>query len=113
VLSVPNATIERPPGGDGSIEATARREVAEGVGLDVGAVEYVHSRTSTTDGGTDYLNVVTLCEYEGGEPHCRTPAEVTAVRWLSLDEVRAHPDAPDFLVDDVERIETLRRAGRE
>lgn len=119
LLAFPGGKVEPPPDGDASFEATVRRELAEEVGVEVGTVEYVHSRTFATDGGTSCVNVVTLCEDEGGEcedegggAHARAPNEVAAVHWLSPDEVRDHPDAPGFLERDVERIEALRDERR-
>ena len=108
LLAFPGGKVEPPPDGDASFEETARRELYEEVGVDVGAVEYVHSRTFLTDDGTACVNVVTLCEDEGGEAHVRAPEEVAAVRWLSPEAVRDHPDAPAFLERDVERLEGIR-----
>lgn len=113
LLAFPGGKIEPPPDGDESFEATARRELAEEVGVEVGAVEYVHSRTFETDDGTSCVNVVTLCEGAGGEAHVRAPDEIAAVHWLSPDAIRGHPDAPGFLERDVERLEAVRRGARE
>jgi 8-oxo-dGTP diphosphatase len=101
--------VEPPPNGDASMEATARRELVEEVSVEVGAVEYVHSRTFVADDGTACPNVVTLCEHEAGETRPRVPDEVAAVGWYVPDEIRDHPDAPGFLERDVERLETCRR----
>ena len=51
-LAFPGGKLEASPGTDDAIEATARRELAEEVGLAVGAVDYVSSRTFETDAGT-------------------------------------------------------------
>lgn len=45
LLAFPGGKVEPPPDGDASIEATVRRELSEEVGVEVGTVEYVHSRT--------------------------------------------------------------------
>ena len=112
LLAFPGGTVEPPPDGDASFEATVRRELAEEVGVEVGAVEYVHSRTFGTDDGTGCVNVVTLCEREVGEARLRAPDEIAAVHWLSPDPIRDHPDAPGFLERDVERIEAVRDERR-
>jgi len=88
LLAFPGGKVEPAPDGDASIEATARRELSEEVGLDGGTVEYVHSRTFVTDDGTSCLNVVTLCESEGGSVRPRASDEVTGVGWYSPDEIR-------------------------
>jgi len=92
VLAFPGRKVEPAPDGDASVEAIARRELSEEVGLEVGTVEYVHSRTSVTDEGTSCLDVVTLYESEGGAARPRAPDEVTGVGWYSSDEIRDHPD---------------------
>lgn len=112
-LAFPGGKVEQSPGSDAPIEATARRELSEEVGIDVGTVEYVCSRTFQTDTGTQCINVVTLCEHEGGEASPRAPDEVTAVHWFSADEIVDREGVPDFLKRDVERIETVRRATGE
>jgi len=118
LLAFPGGKVEPPPDGDASVEATARRELAEEVGGEVGTVEYVHGRPFTTDGGTSCVNVGTLCVDEGGEcgdegggARARAPNEVAAVHWLSPDEVRDHPDT-GVLERDVERIEAPRSERR-
>lgn len=65
LLAFPGGKLEAPPGSDDAIAATARRELAEEVGVEVGAVEFVTSRTFEADDGALCLNVVTLCEYQG------------------------------------------------
>jgi len=48
--------------------------------------------------------VVTWCEYVGGEAEAREPEEVAAVHWLEPAAIEAHPDAPAYLLADVERL---------
>lgn len=79
VLGFPGGTVEQPPGGDEPIRGTARRELAEEVGVDVGAVEYVTSATFEADDGTLCLNVVTRCESVGGDARAKATDEVAAV----------------------------------
>ncbi|WP_396610600.1 NUDIX domain-containing protein [Haloferax sp. S1W] len=107
MLAFPGGKVEQSPGETAPIEATAQRELDEEVGVEVGAVEYVLSRTFEA-AGTQCLNVVTLCEYEGGEAHARAPEEVAAVHWLSPEEIRDHDDAPEYLKEDIEALEALR-----
>jgi 8-oxo-dGTP diphosphatase len=108
LLAFPGGKLEPPPEGDGEVEAAARREVAEEVGVEVGAVEYVCSNAFVDDAGTPCLNVVTHCEYDGGEAHPRAADEVAAVRWLSADELRAREGTADFLLSYLERVESFR-----
>jgi 8-oxo-dGTP diphosphatase len=110
LLGLPGGKLEPEPGTDHAIEATVRREIEEEVGLAVGEVEYVCSGTFETDTGHQCLNVVTRCEYGGGEARVRDPEEVAAVHWLTLDELRAREDAPEFIETHVERAAAARES---
>ena len=99
----------RYPASTEPIEVTARREFREEAGIEVGAVEYVHSRSFETDTGAACVNIVTLCENEDGEARVQSPEEVAAVHWLTPEEIMNHEAAPGFLERDVERLETHRR----
>jgi 8-oxo-dGTP diphosphatase len=88
LLSFPGGKIEQPPGNSDVIEATARRELSEEVGITVGDVEYITSQTFETADGTQCLNIVTLCDHEGGKPFPRATDEVAAVHWLTADEIK-------------------------
>jgi len=111
-LAFPGGKVEQSPGGDAPIEATARRELSEEIGIEVGAVDYVHSRTFETDPGARRIDVITLCEHDGGTARPRAPEEVTAVHWLSADEISDHGKAPEYLEREVRRIEAYRRTTR-
>lgn len=107
-LAFPGGKIEAAPGTEDPIAATARRELREEVGIDVGRVSYVCSSAFKADDGTPCLNVVTLCEYAGGEARVREPDEVAAVHWLSIEDLQAHPETPLYLLEYAERAEAVR-----
>ncbi|MFC3959705.1 NUDIX hydrolase [Halovivax cerinus] len=107
-LAFPGGTLESPPGTDDPIADTVRRELREEVGIEVGRVSYVCSSVFEMDGGTPCLNVVTLCEYAGGEARPRDPDEVAAVHWLSIADLHARADAPPYLLEYVDRVEAAR-----
>lgn len=109
LLGFPGGKVEAAPGSTDVIEATARREVAEETGVEVGGVDYVASTAFETDGGRQCVNVVTLCEYAGGDARVRDPAEVAAVRWLSYDAIRGDESVPAFTGEAAERVESHRR----
>lgn len=111
LLAFPGGKVEQAPGNTDTIEATARREVREEVGVDVGDVRYVRSRTFETDGGTPCLNVVTRCEYEDGDARALDPEEVAAVHWLAPGEIEDHEAAPPYLEADVEAVERHRESS--
>ena len=101
-LSFPGGKVEPDATGD-ALRETARREVREEVGVDVGAVEYVTSSTFTADEGTECLNVVVRCEHEAGEPE-----EVADVFWLAYDDLVGHEDVPAYVEAYAEAVEERR-----
>ncbi|MEF8776877.1 MAG: NUDIX domain-containing protein [Haloarculaceae archaeon] len=107
-LGFPGGKVEQPPGNADPVEATARREVREEVGVEVSDVSYVRSRTFETEGGIPCLNVVTRCEYRCGEARPREPKEVAAVHWLGPTAVADHEACPPYLEADVEAVESHR-----
>ncbi|WP_255151916.1 NUDIX hydrolase [Halorarius halobius] len=108
VLAFPGGKLESTDGD--AIAATARRELAEEVGIEVGAVEYVHASTFEADDGTPCLNVVVRCEHVGGEAHPRATDEVAAVRWLTHGELHDHDDVPEFVAAYADMVEGVRAA---
>lgn len=109
LLSFPGGKLEESSGSVDAVEKTAARELAEEVGVEVGAVEYVLSATFEADDGAPCLNVVALCEYDGGEARPRAEDEVAAVHWLTYDEIEARDDVPSFVEEYADRVEAHRR----
>lgn len=103
LLAFPGGKVEQREGAD-AVEATARREVREEVGVEVGSVEYVASNTFVADDGTPCLNVLTRCEYVDGEPTARDPAEVADAFWLSHDDLVSREDVPAFVAEFARRV---------
>ena len=106
-VAFPGGKVEQSQGFD-AIENTARREVREETGVEVGAVEYVSSNTFVADEGTQCLNLVTHCEYEGGEPEARQPEEVADAFWLPYEEFTGHEDVPEYIAAFAEQVEEQR-----
>jgi 8-oxo-dGTP pyrophosphatase MutT (NUDIX family) len=91
---------ERSAAGPGVLEATARREAYEEVGLDLGDVPltYLESELFTTDAGTGQVTVAFLAAAPPDqEPVVADPAELTAVGWWTPDEAGTDDRCPDWL----------------
>ena len=58
------------------------------------------------------MNLLTRCEYRGGEASPQDPDEVAAVHWLTPEEIGNREAAPAFLKADVARLERSRSADR-
>jgi 8-oxo-dGTP diphosphatase len=93
------------------LEETARREVAEEVGVTLDApLAYVRSVAFVADDGVPVVDIVFLGRYAGGEPTVYDQEEVTAIRWLTAAEVAADPLAPPWTRRSIELAEVTRLA---
>lgn len=108
LLAFPGGKVEEPPGSEEAIEKTAARELSEEVGVEVGNVEYVLSKTFEADDETQCINIVTLCEYVRGDAYSCATDEVAAVHWLSYDEISARDDVPEYVQEYADRVREFR-----
>ena len=84
----------------GVLETTARREVAEEVGLDLSGVplRYLESQFFITDGGERQITVTFSAPAAAdGEPYVNAPDELVEVGWWSLNDLEADPRCPPWL----------------
>ena len=82
------------------LEATARREVAEEVGLDLSGVPltYLESEFFITESGERQITVAFAAPAPSGhEPYVNAPDELTEVGWWTLDDLEADPRCPSWL----------------
>ncbi|MFD0594260.1 NUDIX domain-containing protein [Catellatospora coxensis] len=82
------------------LEQTARREVAEEIGVDLTGVPltYIESSLFTTDDGDLVVNVVFAAPLPtDAEPFPASPDEVAAIVHLTFDEADADPNLPPWL----------------
>jgi 8-oxo-dGTP diphosphatase len=92
----------------GVLEATARREVAEEVGLDLSEVplSYLESEFFTTPGGEQQITVTfTASAPLGDEPSVNAPSELAEVRWWTISDLEADPRCPAWLPDLLHRAD--------
>lgn len=108
-LGLPGGKVEGELVADDVLEATLRRELAEEVGVEVGAeCRYVESTAFRADDGAPVLDVVFLCRHRRGTPTAGDPEEVAAIVWLTAAEVAAHPQAPPWTRRSITRAEAQR-----
>jgi 8-oxo-dGTP pyrophosphatase MutT (NUDIX family) len=82
------------------LEATARREVAEEVGLDLSGVPltYLESEFFITDGGEQQVTVTFSAPARSDdEPYVNAPDELAEVGWWRLNDLEADPRCPTWL----------------
>jgi 8-oxo-dGTP diphosphatase len=82
------------------LEATARREVAEEVGLDLSELRlrYLESEFFLTDAGERQITVTFTAQAPAEiEPYVNAPDELVEVGWWTLDDLEADPRCPSWL----------------
>lgn len=108
LLSLVGGTVENEGNSTSILERTIRRELFEEVGIEVGEeIRFVKSTSFTLADGSEVINVIFLCEWDKGEPYAKSPDEVDAVYWMSVDEILHHPKAPIWLRESIQEAETL------
>jgi 8-oxo-dGTP diphosphatase len=110
-LSMPGGKVDAAGMQDDVLEETARREVREEVGLELGAtLHYVESHAFMLNDGTPVVDIVLLCRADSGEPHIAGDDEVAALQWMTAADVARHPLAPPWTVRSVLLAEQKRLA---
>ena len=82
------------------LEATARREVAEEVGLDLSGVPltYLESEFFIANGGERQITVTFSAQAPSSqEPYVNAPDELAEFGWWTLNDLEADPRCPPWL----------------
>jgi NADH pyrophosphatase NudC (nudix superfamily) len=90
----------------GVLEATARREVAEELALDLSEIPltYLESEFFITPGGEQQITVTFIASaLSDNEPSVNAPAELVEVRWWTISDLEADPRCPAWLPDLLRR----------
>jgi 8-oxo-dGTP diphosphatase len=112
-LCFPGGKLEPGTADPDALESTARRELMEEVGLDVGinSLVYVESHTFLIASGT-VLDIVMMTETATGEPVARDPAEVAEVLWLTEREIMDDPRVQPWTRESLRRAIARRCRAR-
>jgi 8-oxo-dGTP diphosphatase len=108
-LSGVGGKVEADGAGADVLEETARREVAEEIGVDLAGVRlaYAGSEFFVTDDGDPVVNVVFRGALpDGAEPVVASADEVAGFVWRTLAEAEEDPGCPPWI------SQSLRRAAR-
>jgi 8-oxo-dGTP diphosphatase len=96
------------------LEATARREVAEEIGVDIMGVElsYVESGFFATDDGDPVINVVFRAEMPPhAQPMAASAEEVEGLVWLTAHEAEVNPNCPPWVLRSLRRAASQSRTS--
>ncbi|WP_447007663.1 NUDIX domain-containing protein [Saccharothrix isguenensis] len=105
-LAVVGGHLEVEGPGSDVLEATARREVAEEVGVDLTGTPLVCAESPffVGDTGNRVVGVVFAAVLpDDAVPAVTTPEEVAGLGWWTLAELAAEPDCPAWTLQSVRR----------
>ena len=105
--------VEAPALGPEVLEATARREVREeiGVALDGVPLLYADSSFFIADDGDQVVNVVFVAQFpDDARPAVVSPEEVSEIVWLTASEVKADQTCPPWIQRSLAQADTVRAA---
>ncbi|MEU4583281.1 NUDIX domain-containing protein [Kitasatospora aureofaciens] len=108
MLSLVGGTFEETEPVSEALEATARREVAEEIGVSLdGPLRYVESTFFVSDSGDRVLNVVLMAPLGEQEPVVKAPDEVADVVFRTLAELEADASCPPWTVQSIRKAKAL------
>lgn len=89
--------------GENIIENTLKKEIKEEVGLEIeDKINYIGSDAFIRSSGHHVVTLIFVANWKSGEAQ---PLEDQAeVKWMTIDEIVAMPDCPDYLRKRVQLI---------
>ena len=101
-ISFPGGKVEVDQPACGVLEEAVRREILEETGITVKpAMKILKNKFFISYDGYKIVDIIFLCEYAAGEPVISDPDEVSAVQWMTLQEVLNHPKSPEWTKEDL------------
>jgi 8-oxo-dGTP pyrophosphatase MutT (NUDIX family) len=90
------------------LEKTLRREIWEEVGVEIEEqMTYVKSSLFIAN-DEPVVDIIFLCQYKKGTPHCKSPDEVAMIYWMTTEEIINHPNTPPWLTQNIKIAEKTR-----
>jgi 8-oxo-dGTP pyrophosphatase MutT (NUDIX family) len=110
LLSFVGGTVDKEGASSDILERTLKRELMEEVGIQVKEpLTYVRNTSFVLDDGREVVDIVFLCEWEGGKAYPKSPDEVAAVHWMTTDEILSHPKTELWLREGLKEADKWRR----
>jgi len=96
------------------LEETLKREIEEEVGVTVhDEMQYIKSSAFVTEDGKPVIDIVFLCRHKEGVPAALDPKELSAVEWLSYEEIEAHENIQSWTKESLKIAEQMRLSRQE
>jgi len=110
-MSFPGGKVENAGVAANVLEETARREVREEAGVEIGdEIVYLESKSFIADDGQPVVDIVFLAQYASGTPTPGDPAEVASLTWMTAAEIASHRKTAPWTLDSITLAEQRRVA---
>ena len=109
-LTFPGGKVEDAGVAASILEQTLHREVMEEVGVEIcPEVVCIRNDAFYSDGGDPIVMLTYLCRWQGGEPIITDPSEVSAIEWMTAEQILNHPKAPPWTHRSLLAAESARK----
>ncbi|MDP3992832.1 MAG: NUDIX domain-containing protein [bacterium] len=91
------------------LEKTLKREIVEEVGISIhDDMQYVRSSAFVAEDGKSIIDIVFICRHKEGEPAALDPKELSAVEWLTFEEIEKHTNIQSWTKESLRIAEQMR-----
>lgn len=104
-LSLPGGKLDQVAMSPMALENAIKREIAEEVGLELGSLKYVESKSFVMDAGEWCLSIGFYCDNASGTAQPLSRDEVDDVLWLLPSELEAQPNCPPWTKQSIAQAE--------
>ncbi|MHA1995411.1 MAG: NUDIX hydrolase [Candidatus Hodarchaeales archaeon] len=109
LLSFVGGKVDKTENSAKILEQTLIREIDEEIGVEIeDKMTYVNSNLFLAL-EQPVVDIIFLCKYKSGVPHCKSPDEVAKIYWMTLEEVRSHPNIPVWFERNIILAEEVRK----
>lgn len=112
MLSLIGGKVEYTDSSQATLEKAIEREILEEIGLVVNPIDYVQSSSFLSKLGNHIVDIVFSCDVVGGELNIKNSDELSELHWMSMDEIRNHPKAADWLISCMNKINRFRNKNK-
>lgn len=95
-LSLPGGKVDQLSISPDALEQTVRREAMEEVGLKLGSLHYLESKSFVMDTGEWCLSICFYCEDMEGVARANNPDEVQELIWLKAEDIAKENICPPW-----------------
>jgi 8-oxo-dGTP diphosphatase len=106
-LSLPGGKLDHIEVSPEALELALVREVYEEVGIRLGSLSYIESKTFAMDTGEMCLSICFLCQDFRGQGEIKSIEEVRKLQWLTWGEIIKNPATPPWTAQSITAAEKL------